>query len=185
MVKVYRGGEVRLEPPQTGWGVVWFADGHKAQGGHAEVVTREGKSLIRFYLYPYPSIVKKFNIDKKDLDKGGYCYKWYPKEFVRLLNTYDPSRPVYFCILNWNGEKTDATEWFLGGEQSGELIRLREKIRELQAHNSKLKIENIMLKTNVQKYLKENAEIFKYFMPTFKSMFSPERSGEIYGTKTT
>ena len=105
MVKDYRGGKTTLEAPPEGWGIIWFADGYKAQVGGAKVVTKEGEELLRLYLMPFQATIKRFGIDiKKDLDVNGYVYKWYPKVMVKSLNTYDPVRRIFFSLLNWDGK---------------------------------------------------------------------------------
>lgn len=175
MPKIYRGGEVSLEPPPEGWGILWFADGYKAQVGGAKVVVKEGKEFIRFYLMPFESTIKRFGINvKKDLDRNGYVYKWYPKELVYSLNMYDPSRRVFFSMLNWDGKSTDATKWFKGVEQAEEIQKLRGQIRGLKAYNETLKEENFIMKTNVQKYIKDNIEgVIKPLVPAFRSLITP------------
>lgn len=176
MAKLYRGGNTVLEPPPEGWGILWFADGYKAQVAGAKIVNKEGKELIRFYLTPFQATIKRFNIDiKLDLDRNGYMYKWYPKEYVYPLNNYDPTRRIFFCMLNWDGKQTESTKWFKGEEQAEEIRKLREQIRGLKAYNEALKEENFILKTNTQKFIKDNIEgIIKPIMPAVRNLITPE-----------
>lgn len=179
MVKQYKGDTVQLEAPAEGWGILWFADGYKAQVSGAKIVVKEGLELIQFYLMPFESTIKRFGIDvKRDLDRNGYVFKWYPKEMVKSLNTYDPSRRIFFCLLNWSGKETDSTKWFGGVEQGDEIRKLRKEIRGLKAHNEKLREENMILKTNVQKYIKDNIEgLVKPMMPALRSLIGPQEGG--------
>ena len=176
MVKSYPGGTVSLEPPQEGWSILIFVDSLKAIVAGAKVVVKEGKEYVKFYLMPYDSVIKKFGIDpKRDLDRNGYIYKWYPKEMVVHLNTFDPSRRVFFCLLDWDGKENEATKFFKGTEQADEIRRLRGDIRGLKAHNETLREENMIMKTNVQKYIKDNIEgVIKPLVPAFKSLISPD-----------
>lgn len=180
-MKKYKGDNVMIEPPEAGWGVLIFSDGLKAQiSASAKLVVKEGKELVDFYLMPFEATIKKFRIDiHKDLDTSGYTHKMYPKEMVRNLNSYDPARRVFFCMLNWEGKNTEATSWFLGTEQNEKIDRLKEAVRAVKAHNEKLKEENFMMKTNVQKHIKENIEgIFKPMMPSLRSLFMAEQGQE-------
>ena len=176
MAKEYREGKTTLEAPPEGWGIIWFADGYKAQVGGAKLVVKEGEELIRLYLMPFQATIKRFGIDvKKDLDVNGYIHKWYPKVMVKPLNTYDPARRIFFSLLNWDGKATDSTKWFLGTEQGDEIRKLRKDIRGLKAHNEKLREENMNMKTNVQKYIKDNIEgVIKPLIPAFKSLMTPD-----------
>ena len=176
MVKIYKGGEVLLEPEVFGWSTIWFCDGYQAQASGAKIVVKEGKEYIQFYLMPFEATIKRFGIDiKKDLDRSGHCYKWYPKEMVKSLNTYDPSRRIFFSLLNWDGKEADSTGFFKGTEQADEIRRLRGDIRGLKAHNETLREENMIMKTNVQKYIKDNIEgVIKPLVPAFKSLISPD-----------
>jgi len=176
MVKVYPGGEVLLEPGVFGWALLWYADGYQAQVSGAKVVVKDGQEQIKFYLMPFQATIKRFGIDvKKDLDRSGHVYKWYPKEMVKSLNTYDPSRRIFFCLLNWDGKESDATNWFKGIEQADEIRKLRGNIRGLKAYNETLREENMVMKTNVQKYIKDNIEgVIKPLVPAFKSLISPD-----------
>jgi len=176
MAKIYKGGEVLLEPPREGFGLLWFSDGYQAQVSGAKIVVKEGNEYIQFYLMPFQATIKRFGIDiKADLDRSGHVYKWYPKEMVKSLNTYDPSRRIFFCLLNWDGKETDSTKFFKGLEQADEIRRLRRDIRALKAYNETLREENMIMKTNVQKYIKDNIEgVIKPLVPAFKSLISPD-----------
>ena len=155
-MKIYKGSDVSIEPPPEGWSIVIFGDGYKAQCAGAKIISSDGKEFVQFYLMPFEGTIKRFGIDiKKDLDRNGYCLKNYPKEMVHPLNSFDPSRKSFFCILNWDGQETEATNWFLGKEQADEIIRLKNKIRQISAYNERLREENLLLKTNVQKYIKQ------------------------------
>jgi hypothetical protein len=176
MVKKYKGAESLIEPPPEGWGMIWFADGYQAQVGGAKVVLKEGKEYVRFYLMPYQATAKRFNIDlKKGLDRNGYCYKWYPKEMVYSLNTYDPARRVFFCMLNWDGKDTESTKWFKGEEQANRIEKMKNTMRGIKAHNERLREENFVLRTNVEKYIKDNLSgIIKPMLPALRSLITPE-----------
>lgn len=180
MGKVFKGGGILMEPPSTGWGILWFVDGYQAQVGGAKVVFKDGKEMLRFYLMPYENLAKRFNIDlKKDLDASGYMFKYYPKEMVICLNTYDPSRrAVFFSMLNWDGKISEATDFFIGKEQAEQIIKLRRQMRDLRAENERVKRDNFLARTNVQQYIKENmAESLTLFMPAIKSLITAEGSG--------
>ena len=172
MVKKYRGEETLLEPPSEGWGILWFADGYKAQVSGATDFVKEGKEYTQFYLMPFDALAKRYKIDmKKDLDRNLHCIKIYPRNMVFNLNKFDPSRRVFFSMLNWDGKPTDSTKWFEGVKQNKEIVKLRETLRTAQAENEKLKEENLFLKTNVQKYIKENIQgIILPMMPAIRSL---------------
>ncbi len=175
-MKVYKGGNVLLEPGSEGWAILWFCDGYQAQVSGAKIVVKDGQELIKFYLMPFQATIKRFGIDiKKDLDASGHIYKWYPKEMVKSLNTYDPSRRIFFCLLNWDGKESDSTKFFKGTEQADEIRKCRKEIRGLKAYNETLREENMIMKTNVQKYIKDNIEgVIKPLVPAFKSLISPD-----------
>ena len=175
MVKVYKSGKIVLESPPEGWAILWFVDGYKAQVAGARIIVKDAKELVEFYLSPYEATAKRFKIDtKNDLDKSGYCYKYYPKDMVLPLNTYDPARRIFFCLLNWDGKETEKTKWFKGIPQINEIKKLREEIRGLKGYNAKLLEDNLLIKTNIQKYIKENVGIIKEFMPAIRSLISAE-----------
>jgi hypothetical protein len=180
MVKVYKENKIVLEAPPEGWGILWFADGYKAQVGGAKVVVKEGKEFVRFYLMPFEATAKRFGIDREnDLDRNGYCYKWYPKEMVHSLNTYDPSRRIFFCLFNWDGKETESTKWFQGTQQADEINKLRKELQGQKACNEKLREENFIMKTNVQKYIKDNIEgVMKPMLPALRGLIAPPEGRE-------
>ena len=180
-MKEYKARDVSIEAPPEGWGIVWFADGYKAQCSGSKVETKEGKEYVKLYLMPYDALMKRFGIDrKKDLDNQGYCYKYYPKEFIRPLNLYDSARRIFFCMMDWNGKETEATKWFLGKEQAEELIKLKNALRAMKAHNERLREENMLIKTNVNKYIKDTVEgIIKPIMPSIRTLITPELAKNI------
>jgi len=172
MVKVYKGSNIVMGPPPEGWGILVFSDAYKCQVGLSKMEKKDGKEVISFYLKPHEALIKKFKIDVKgDLDRQGYCWKSYPIEMVRLLNAFDPSRRVYFCLLNYEGKDTENTDWFLGKEQCDEIGRLKTKIRGLMAHNEELKNENFIMKHNEKKHIKDQMEgVMNPLLPFIKGM---------------
>ena len=176
-MKKYRGSENIISPPETGWAELWFADGYKAERGGATIVKKEGGEWVKFYLRPFEHTAKRYEIDlKEDLDENGYCYKWYPKVSVYSLNTYDPARRIFFSLLNWEGKPTEATKWFKGEIQGQEIIKLGERLRAKKAECETLKEENMIMKTNVMKYLSDNVfEIMKKMMPSVRSLMMGEQ----------
>jgi len=181
MPKVYKGESVLIEPPEIGgWATLLYSDGYKCQVAMSKFGQKEGKDVIWFYLMPYEATIKKFGIDtKKDLNRSGYTWKSYPIEMIRLLNIYDPARRIYFCLIGYNGMETENTSWFKGMEQVTEIIKLKKEIRNSKVYNSRLLEENLLLRTNVQKYIKENVEgLIKPIMPTIKSLIAAEPTGE-------
>lgn len=128
---------------------------------------------------PYEATIKKFNLDvKRDLNKSFYVWKPYPIETIKLLNVNDPSRKIYFCLLDFNGKETENTNWFKGMAQADEIINLKRENRELRGYNEKLRADNFLMKTNVQKYIKDNmADSLQMFMPAIRSLVKAEESG--------
>ena len=177
-MKVYKGGQESLDPPPEGWAVIIFADGYQATCAGAKVVSREGEPWVQMYLRPEPAILKKFEINVGSLDKNGFRYEWYPKDMVIPLNTYDPSRRIFFCLLNYGGKETESTDYFLGKAQIEEVSRLRQERRQMKVHIAMLKEENLILKSNVKKYIADSAEgILGPVMPFVKSLI-PELNKE-------
>lgn len=176
MSKEYKGSDIGISPGQFGWGEMWFADGYKAQisGGIANT-KKDGKEYVKFYLRPLPHLAKRYEIDlKEDLDKNLHIYKMYPRGTVRRLNQWDPARPVYFCMLNWDAEEVDSTEWLDGKSQQEIIEKLREEIEALKVDLEKKKEELIMANTDTQAYIKKNIDnLIGPMLPHLKKFMLP------------
>jgi len=158
-MKKYRGQEIQREPPGEGWGLIIFIDSLKAQVAGAREFEKDGQEFIEFDLRPFESTAKRFGIDpKKDVNARGYCKKVYPKEMVINLNIYDPGRRFFLCFLNWEGKKTSVSDKILGLAQENEIIRLKRKLRGEMAEKEELKTENLIMKHNEKKHIKEQMD---------------------------
>ena len=161
--------DIRIAPPQTGWDLLQFVDGYKAQIVGATTENVDGVDWVKFYLLPFDDLAKRFNITHDMLDRNKCLYMKYPKHMVITLNEDDPTRKLRFCMLNFEGKETHATRWFKGITQLREIEKLRGRIDELRVENATLKEENVLLKTNIPKYIKNNfSSLASQLMPVMR-----------------
>lgn len=175
-MKSYKGEEERIEPPEEGWAILMFSDGRKAE--LAKAVIRKnagGEEMINMYVRPYPETKRAFKIDNSELDRFGFVWKNYPIDYVILLNRFDPTRKVFFCICGWNGEKTETTDWFLGHSQVDEIKKLKEENIKLKSQLAVVKEENIMLKEDIDSYITKNIDrLITPLMPIVRGIIVSE-----------
>jgi len=176
-MKVYPGQDERLEPPEEGWGSLWHSDGRRSIVAGARIVQDvKGIEQVKFYLKPYEETIRKFHIDiKNDLDRFGFVWKPYPKDMTIPLNTYDPLRKIFFSLLDWNGNKTESTDWFIGKAQLDEKRRLKEENTKLKSELAVLKIENTLLKEDIDEYIVKNFDrLLKPLAPFIRGLIISE-----------
>lgn len=145
-----------VSPPPAGWDILEFINGLFAQIVGAVVERRDGIDYVNFRLLPYPDLRKAYKIEDSMTDEHGTIWRAYPKDSIVTLNEDDPARKIRFCILDFNGKPTNATKWFKAEEHIATITRLRKDIDSLRMEIAMLKEENLLLKTNIPKYLKSN-----------------------------
>jgi hypothetical protein len=173
----------RIEPP-SGWDSILFVDGLKAQIVGATTETVDGKDMVRYYLLPFDDLKKRYKISNDMLDENLCLERIYEKNCVVTLNEDDPARKLKFCIVNFDGKPTYATRWFLGYLQIQEINKLRDMLEQIRVENAALKEENILLKTNVPKYIKTHfSDVMNDLLPLFRQAVTSgqEASGGEYG----
>lgn len=171
MPKTFKGDEIDISPPETGWGSLWFSNGYKAQIDGAVEDEIRGRRVIKFLLRPYLATRKRYGITNNDLNKKGQCIKVYDREIIIRLNPYDPSRNVFFSLCDWDGKPTESTQWLKGIAQAEEIQRLRKQIRTLKGKIEALQEENYLLRSDMRQYIKENADsLLRPIVPTFRSL---------------
>ena len=163
--------DIRIEPPPGGWDILEFVDGYKAQIVAGTTEIKEGIEYTKLQLFLFPDLEKRYKVSPEMKMKNGCVEKIYPKSYIYTLNEDDPVRKVRFCLLNFEGQRTHATEWFLGIKQIDENKRLREELERKRIENADIIEENLILKTNIPKYLKTHSAIISEFMPMLMAQF--------------
>jgi len=149
-----RREDIRIEEPSEGWGLLEFVDGFRAQINGATVETKDGKDYVNYYLYPFEDLKKRYEIMNEQLDSQGCMNRVFLRDMIITLNEDDPARKLKFCLLTFNGKETPATRMFKGLAQIRQIQELRDKLEQLRVQKACLKEENLLLKTNMPKYIK-------------------------------
>jgi len=169
--------KIKRPAPNLGWDIIEFVDGYEAQIAGATLIEHDGVPWVKLYMKPFPDLIKMYDIKDEDLDSQLCLERMYPEDTIILLNEHDPARKKKFCLLNFNGEVTKVTERFNGYQQIREIQRLKKEIESLKIQIAKLKTENILIQTDVQKYLNKNlSPIMKLITPILKETLEEKKS---------
>lgn len=172
--------DIKEEPK---WGNLIFGDGYEAQVIGMVPGKEKGEEYWEFVLRPYDSLAKRYRITLEMVDRDLALIRRYPQEYIISLNL-DPIKTTYFCLLDFNGKATPATEMLLGKSQADTINFKNKQLFILNARIAYLTEKLKIAETNIHKYVKDNMEVFGDATGSlFKQMLQQKGSEELPTTQ--